>query len=157
MGGDPVLTHICPYRVCYADSDQMGRVYYANYFVFAERARTEFMREAGCSYRELEAEGVFLPVRQCAARYFAPAVYDDWLLLRTHVERLRHATATLVTHIGREDAEKPLAVVTVELACIGTASGRPRPLPEKLRAALAGYIHDRGIVQSAPASGAGWP
>ena len=132
----PLSAHECQYRVCYADSDQMGRVYYANYFVFAERARTEFLRDAGCSYKAMEEKGVRLVVRRCAARFLAPAVYDDLLVLRTRVEKAGHATLALATEVWREGGEGPLALVTVELACVDAAAGRPRPLPEALREAM---------------------
>lgn len=133
-------THTCPYRVCYADSDQMGRVYYANYFVIAERARTEFLRDAGYPYREMEAEGFFMPVRQCGARFYGPALYDDLLTLRSHIGWMRHATLSVVTAVERDGAPKPLAVVTVELACVKAADGRPRPLPDVLRERLLPFL-----------------
>lgn len=132
-------THTCPYRVCYADSDQMGRVYYANYFVFAERARTEFLRDVGYPYRTMEAEGFYMPVRQCSARFRGPAFYDDLLTLRSYIGRMRPATLEVVTRVERDDAPGPLVTVSVELACV--ADGRPRPLPDALRACLTPYLH----------------
>lgn len=131
--------HSCRYRVCYADTDKMGRVYYANYFVVAERARTEFLREAGHTYRSLEEKGVFFPVRSCGARYFNYAEYDDALECRSHIGKMRHATLTFVTEIFREGNEKPLVAATVELACVGE-NGRPRVIPEELRLALTPYL-----------------
>ena len=135
-------THSCPYRVCYADTDLMGRVYYANYLVIAERARTEFLRDVGHPYREIEASGCFFPVRKCQVRYHNYAVYDDLLECRSHIGRLSHATLTFVTEIRRADTEKPLVTAEVELACVGE-NGRPRVIPDALRDAMAPYMEHK--------------
>ncbi len=131
--------HACAYRVCYADTDKMGRVYYANYFVIAERARTEFLRGVGHSYRAIEEDGIFFPVRRCAARFHDFAEYDDLLECRSHIGKMRHATLTFVTEICRGDGEKPLVTATVELACMGM-DGKPRVIPDALRRALSPYL-----------------
>ncbi len=134
-------THSCPYRVSYADTDAMARVYYANYLVIAERARTEFLRDIGFPYKEIEAGGCFFPVRSCSVRYHSFAAYDDLLDCRSHVSRLTHATLTVVTAMHRDGADKPLAVATVELACVN-ASGKPCAIPERLREALGPYLRE---------------
>jgi acyl-CoA thioester hydrolase len=131
--------HCYRYRVSYGDTDRMDRVYYANYLHVCERARGELMREAGFPYREIETRGWFFPVRRCQARYFGYAVYDDLLLCRTWVSRLRHATLAFATDIFREDSARPLASAVVELACLN-AAGRPDVIPEDLRRALSPYL-----------------
>ena len=72
-------------RVPYADTDQMGMVYYANYYVYFERGRTEWLRGRGLEYRSLEAKGIFLPVVESSCRYRSPARYDDLIIVRTEV------------------------------------------------------------------------
>lgn len=67
------------YRVPYADTDQMHVVYYANYLTYFERTRNEVLRSVGFSYRELEALGFALPVKEAHVNYRAPASYDDLL------------------------------------------------------------------------------
>ena len=134
--------HSCTCRVCYADTDCMGRVYYANYFVIAERARTEFLRDIGHSYKSVEASGIFFPVRSCDARYRGYAEYDDLLECRSHIGTLRHATLAFVTEIRRAGEEKPLVTATVELACVG-ADGKPRVIPDALREALRPYCAEK--------------
>ena len=67
------------YRVPYADTDQMGVVYYGNYLTIFERARNELMRACGYTYRECEAEGWALPVTHAEVDYRRPARYDDLL------------------------------------------------------------------------------
>ena len=135
----PPHAHACPYRVCYADTDCMGRVYYANYLVWFERARTELLRAAGLPYRQLEKAGAFLPVRACEVRYFGHTEYDDELILQTWISRLRHATVDFVTAVVRPPEPRILVVGRVELACI-TREGRPRPLPEEAAAALQRFL-----------------
>ena len=74
-----MLTHSVFYRVCYADTDQMGYVYYGNYARFYEIARVETLRNIGVSYKVLEDAGIGLPVYENYSKYHAPALYDDLL------------------------------------------------------------------------------
>ena len=77
------------FRVRYAETDQMGMVYYANYFVWMEIARTDFCRDCGFSYAELEREEhAFLPVARADCRYSAPARYDDEIVVHTEITRI---------------------------------------------------------------------
>jgi acyl-CoA thioester hydrolase len=69
--------HVSEFRVRYAETDQMGVVYHANYLVWCEVGRTDFIRAAGMSYREMEAAGVGLAVSDATMRFHAPARYDD--------------------------------------------------------------------------------
>lgn len=78
-----------PVRVKYADTDKFGIVYYGNYAIFFEKARTEYLREKGFTYRELEERGFHLPVVEFHAKYFKPARYDDLLVIRTSVEEIK--------------------------------------------------------------------
>lgn len=135
----PTGAHPTPYRVCYADTDRMGRVYYANYLVFAERARTDLMRVAGLPYGDLEDQDAYLPVRRCGVRYYGYADFDDVLTLHTWISRLRHATVVFETAICRDD--EWLATATVELACV-SREGAPRPLPGEATDILRRYLRD---------------
>lgn len=74
--------HVSQVRVRYAETDQMGVAYYANYLVWFEVARTDWLRAAGLTYRRLEEDGLFLPVIDAQCRYRAPARYDDTLDVR---------------------------------------------------------------------------
>ena len=75
-------------RVRYAETDWMGVVYYANYFVWFEIGRTDWLRETGQSYREMEADGVQLPVIEAHCEYRRAAQYDDELEIRTRATLL---------------------------------------------------------------------
>ncbi len=79
-------------RVSYADTDQMGMVYYGNYLTYFERGRTEWLRNKGFTYRDMEAEGIYLPVIECACKYSAPARYDDFITVRTGIAKLGPAS-----------------------------------------------------------------
>ena len=78
-----------PYRVPYADTDQMHVVYYANYLTLFERGRNELMRACGFTYRELEAAGHALPVLEAYVRYHTPATYDDLLEIVAWIDSFR--------------------------------------------------------------------
>ena len=78
------------FRVRYAETDQMGMVYYANYLIWMEVGRTDFCRSCGFSYRDLEQEEhVFLTVAEASCRYIVPARYDDEILVETEITRLK--------------------------------------------------------------------
>ncbi|WP_263381560.1 acyl-CoA thioesterase [Granulicella arctica] len=77
-------------RVRYAETDQMGVVYHANYLVWFEVGRVEFIRQMGLSYKEMEAEaGCMIAVVEANARYRAPARYDDELVIETRLTAAR--------------------------------------------------------------------
>ena len=136
------LSHECSYRVSYGDTDRMDRVYYANYLEICERARTEFLRDIGFPYKEIETRGWLFPVRKCEIRYFNYAVYDDLLLCRSRVSRLSHATLTFTTDILRDADGPALVTAHVELACVGT-NGKPCVIPPELREALTPFIEEK--------------
>ncbi|WP_313183717.1 acyl-CoA thioesterase [Sphingobacterium siyangense] len=74
-------------RVRYAETDQMGYVYYGNYAAFYEIARTEMLRSTGISYRELEEMGVMLPVTEMKTKYLKPGKYDDLITIRVTIRQ----------------------------------------------------------------------
>jgi len=77
-------------RVRYAETDQMGVVYHANYFVWLEIGRVELLRQLGFSYRDMEREDdCFIAVVDARCRYKAPARYDDEIIVRTYLKNLR--------------------------------------------------------------------
>jgi acyl-CoA thioester hydrolase len=78
-------------RVRYAETDQMGVVYHANYLVWFEVGRVELLRSLGFDYKQIEADGFGIAVVEATARYKAPAKYDDELLIRTRVKVVRSA------------------------------------------------------------------
>lgn len=89
-------------RVRYAETDQMGIAHHANYFVWFEAARTEFLRTSGTSYADFEREGIFLPVLAADCRYHAPARYDDILEVECSLAQLTPARLSLAYRVTRD-------------------------------------------------------
>ena len=118
-------------RVIYGDTDQMGVVYYANYFRYFELARSEYFRAKGGSYRDLEAEGSMLPVVEASCTYKAPARYDDVLVIETLVSELRRASLTFTYRIRREGEDRVLCEGRTVHACIGR-DGKPTRIPDAI-------------------------
>ena len=81
-------------RIAYADTDQMGMVYYGNYLTFFERGRTEWLREIGLEYRVIEERGFYFPVMHAECRYFSPAKYDDLITVETKLTEITAASIT---------------------------------------------------------------
>lgn len=81
--------HSTKLRVRYGETDQMGYCYYGNYAQYFEVGRVEALRAFGMSYRDMELEGVMLPVLDFQVRYHAPALYDDELTITTQIVRMQ--------------------------------------------------------------------
>lgn len=126
------MSHRHELRVYYEDTDAGGIVYHANYLRFAERARTEMMREIGLDHPALAADhGGQLAVIRCDARFIAPARLDDRLRVETEVLTATGARLQLSQIVFRDATT--LCRLDVDLAFIG-ADLRPRRLPTVLRA-----------------------
>ncbi len=97
------MYHDTEYRVPYADTDQMGVVYYANYLEYFERGRTEMLRAGGMPYSELEKLGFFLPVSEAHCKYLRSARYDDLLTIRSFVTEIRGVRLTIGSEVRRGD------------------------------------------------------
>jgi acyl-CoA thioester hydrolase len=122
-------------RVIYGDTDNMGIVYYANYFRFFEIGRNEYMRARGLTYREIEAKGLSLPVSETWCKYHKPARYDDPVRIETRVVRARGARVTFGYEL-RDEAGVLLVEGTTEHGVLGQ-KGRPVRLPAEVLEALA--------------------
>ena len=122
-------------RVRYQETDQMGVVYYANFLVYFEMGRTEYLRSLGLPYSELEKEHVYFPVVEANCRFRAPAKYDDILIIQTWVSELKYATVEFSYRVIRESDNSLIAEGSTKLACLN-ASRKPAPMPEKLKELL---------------------
>jgi acyl-CoA thioester hydrolase len=122
-------------RVRYAETDKMGVVYYANYFVWFEVGRTDLLRESGWNYREMESEGFGLPVIEAQCTYRESAKYDDEIEVRTKGEMLSPVRVQFTYEIVRSADATTLATGTTLHATIDRA-GRPRRMPERVRTLL---------------------
>jgi acyl-CoA thioester hydrolase len=137
-------------RVRYAETDQMGVAHHASYFVWFEAGRTEFIRERGRSYAQVEEGGWLLVVVEAHCHYRRPARYDEVLTVRTRLEALRPATLVFGYELLRKaDGEVLAEGYSVHAAVDRT--GRPRRIPEDIRRLL-GPVERRG--GAAPSRGA---
>jgi len=119
-------------RVRYSETDQMGFVYHPNYLVWCEIARTDFMREMGVRYADLESSGWLLAVIEADIRYLAPARYDEVITVRCQLDRVQSRSVTFSYQIRRLEPEhRTLAQATTKLVALDRA-GAPRTLPADL-------------------------
>jgi acyl-CoA thioester hydrolase len=120
-------------RVRYAETDQMGVVYYANYLVWFEIGRVELLRSLGLAYSQLEKEHeCILPVVEASCRYRAPARYDDEILIETRPALLRGSVIKFAYRILRKAPEgEPPALLaegeTVHVVCDDQLNKKPLP------------------------------
>lgn len=125
-------------RVYYEDTDAGGIVYYANYLRYAERARSELLRDAGFENRDLlESRGIALAVRRAEATYLKPARLDDALLIKTAITEIKGASVDMRQVVSR-DAEQ-LVIMEVTLVCLktdGPQTGRPTRWPDDITSAM---------------------
>lgn len=122
-------------RVRYQETDQMGIVYYSNYFVYFEMGRIEFLRHLGISYAEIEKENIFLAVVEAHCRYKAPAMFDDLLVIKTCLSKMKFARIEFCYEIRRINEEPLIAEGSTLLACLGIDK-KPIGIPEQIREAL---------------------
>lgn len=131
--------HVLPMRIYYEDTDAAGIVYYANYLKFAERARTEMIRNLGFEHRRSVAEaGVAFAVRSCAAEYLLPARLDDEIAVHTRIDAVGGASLRATQRVVRRDGERnetELVELKIRLAVLDQAQ-RPARMPADLRAAV---------------------
>jgi acyl-CoA thioester hydrolase len=118
-------------RVRYAETDKMGIVYYANYLIYFEIGRVEYLRQRGLDYRRMELEDdSFTVVAEANCRYRRPARYDDPLRIRTRVTSAKRRTITFGYEIVHDESGELLATgETIHVVC--DSNGRPKALPEK--------------------------
>lgn len=131
------VAHIMPVRVYYEDTDAGGVVYHSNYLKFAERARTEMMRDLSDGlYARMLADGLAFIVRRCTVDYAGAAKLDD--LVEVHSRVLNVGGASLsAEQIVRRDGDR-LVGIEVKLGCVDP-DGRPARIPSDLRAVIEKY------------------
>jgi len=147
----PVTTEV---RVRYAETDQMGIVYYANYLVWFEIGRVELLRSIGLAYSRLEADhGCILPVIDVSCRYKSPARYDDEILIETRPAMLRGTVLKFAYRIlrkapaGEKQTGKEQTLLaegeTVHVVCDDQL--QRKPLPEKYETALRTLMREGAV------------
>jgi acyl-CoA thioester hydrolase len=140
---DTLRSHETRFRVRYAETDQMGVVYYANYLIWMELGRAEYCRAAGIRYRDMEAgDGVLLAVVEAHCRYLHPARYDEEIAVKTWVAKANPRMVLFEYEIREAESGRELASGATKHMFLGPDM-RPVKLPKK-------YLPAFGIT-SAPA------
>jgi acyl-CoA thioester hydrolase len=132
-------THSTELRVRYAETDRMGVVYYANYLVWCEVGRVEFLRARGRSYAALEADGVGLAVSEATVRYLSPAKFDDLVRVETTLTSVRSRAITFDYLIAHAQTGTRLATARTSLVSIDR-EGRLTAIPAEFREALVAML-----------------
>ena len=130
MSAPPSISRV---RVRYAETDQMGVVYYANYLVWFEIGRTDLLRQTGWSYREMEVDGYSLPVIDAQCAYKASAKYDDEIEVRTSGGMVSPVRVKFSYEVVRA-ADRTLLATGSTVHATLDRDGKPCRLPERVRA-----------------------
>ena len=124
------------FRVRYAETDQMGVVYYANYLVWMEIGRVEYCRSVGIRYRDLEIDdGILLAVVESTCRYASPALYDEEVIVRTWIAEANPRMMRFAYEMTEAVEGRRLASGETKHVFCGR-DRKPRKLPEKYRPAF---------------------
>lgn len=115
-------------RVYFSDTDAVGIVYHANYLDFAERARTEFLREEGIDMNELIKQNIYFVLRSANIEYLAPAKIDDLLSIKAHVTKLGNTSLEIMHEITNAQTGVKLAEVKTLLVCVKKKDGGVTPI-----------------------------
>ena len=118
-------------RTRYAETDQMGVVYYGNYPQYLELGRVEWLRAIGLTYKEMEAEGIMMPVVSLQIQYKKPALYDELITIRTKLKDLPSTKIEFDYEILNEKGEL-LSTANTILVFVDTKTFRPVRCPEKV-------------------------
>jgi len=128
--------NLTTYRVIYGDTDQMGVAYYANYLRWFEIGRTEWLREIGSPYSDIERTGLRFPVIQVSCRYHRPAHYDEELVIETVLASLRRASLVFRYRVYRRRDHVLLSEGETKHACVD-GRGEITRIPSSLTVAFA--------------------
>ncbi len=130
-----MASSISEVRVRYAETDQMGIAYHANYLVWCEIGRTDLIRQSGMTYAAMEERGVKLAVSEASLRFHASARYDDLVRIETTITEVKSRSVTFAYSISRAVTGERLASAVTTLVSI-SAAGRTVAMPADIRALL---------------------
>jgi len=126
-------------RIPYADVDQMGVVYYANYLVYFERGRTEFLRAIGIEYSRIEKDyQLFLPVKEASLTYLSPSKYDENITVRTYIDEVKRASMIFYYEIFKNEGKILVNGKTHHVFI--NSEWKPTRIPEHVAKAMSSHI-----------------
>ena len=135
-----MLTRKTNVRVRYAETDQMGYVYYGNYATYYEVARVECLRSLGFTYKSLEEQGVIMPVVENTSKFIRPAKYDDLLTICVYVKQMPSTRITFEYEIYNE-REKLINLGVTTLAFVKTKNGKSCEAPQSIVSLLKPFFN----------------
>ncbi len=130
-------------RVRYAETDQMGIVYYGNYAQYFEIGRVESIRQLGYSYKQMEEDGVMLPVTELNIKFLRSALYDDLITIKTTLRELPSNHKITFHQEVFNEARKLLTTGTVSLYFLDIQTKKRAMIPEKMREKLAPFFETK--------------
>ena len=134
-----MYNHISTYRVRYADVDQMGYMYYGNYSKLYEIGRVEALRDLGIRYRDMEQDGIWMPVYENHSKYIKPARYDELLEINCKLNALPSSRIVFLTEIRNEDGVL-IHIGTTTLVFINEKTGKIMTCPDIILSQLRSYF-----------------
>ncbi len=137
-----MYNHDVQIRVRYADTDQMGYVYYGNYAAYYEVARVESFRHLGYAYKQLEEAGIMMPVLELKSNYILPAKYDDLLTIKVSIPEFPKVKIKYLYEVYNEE-ETLLNRGETTLAFINMKSGKPVRMPEVMGQLLKPFYNEK--------------
>lgn len=123
--------HEVKMRVRYAETDQMGYVYYGNYATYFEVARVEALRKLGFRYKNLEEQGILMPVRELTTRYIQPAKYDDLITVKVSIKEMPDVKIIFDYEVYNEEGQK-LNTAQTTLVFVDQKTGKLTRCPRAL-------------------------
>ncbi len=131
-------------KVRYEETDAMSVVYYGKYFVFFEVARTEYLKNIGYNYVDIEKDGFYFVVAESNCKYYNPARYDDDLKIFAKIEYMRNSSFNFLYNIIKKSKNKNEPNVNIAegntvLVCVNNADFKPCKIPDYLRRAIQNF------------------
>ncbi|WP_091509463.1 acyl-CoA thioesterase [Flexibacter flexilis] len=133
-----MFVHETQVRVRYAETDQMGYVYYGNYAMYYEVARVEAMRNMGLTYKSMEEQGVMMPVLENRSKYIRPARYDDLLTIRTSIKKFPTSRIVFDYELFNEEGTL-INIGETTLVFVDMKTGRPCGIPDYMAEPMRPY------------------
>ncbi len=124
------------FKVRYKDIDQMGVMYYSRYYEYYEAARTDMMRDLGLTYKELEAQGIMMPVVHSESDYKAGPGFDDHLTCKTEIREIHKNRMEIFYTIVADDNSSKVINYGKTVHAFVKMSGRPTRIPVSLKQVL---------------------
>lgn len=128
-------------RVRYEETDAMSVVYYGNYFIFFEVARTEYLKNIGYNYVSIEKDGFYFVVAESNCKYYSPARYDDDLKIFAKIEYIKNSSFNFLYKIVKTSGNLNEPCINIAegntvLVCVDNVDFKPRRIPDYLRTAI---------------------